>query len=252
MASDERRKKLLNRKKKLKEKSEGGNLIFIKADETIRVRPLPVDEDEEFGAEVTQFYLGNDIKGVFSPSTFGEPCPIMEMYEELKNGDDADKDLASKLKPKQKFVVPVIKYDDNKGKKVDEKNSGKLLLLTAGTYQDLIDLYLDDEQGDFTDPKNGYDIKITRSGAGQFDTEYSTIPCRPSKIPKAYNKPHNIEDLIRKEIRSYEDIEALLNQFLGVSDEPKKKKKKKASKDAPEKSTKKKKSSTKKKSSKKK
>lgn len=232
MSTDLRRKKLLKTRKKIKEKSEGGNMIYVKADETKRVRPLPVDENEEFGMEIVTFFLGGDIKGVTSAATFGEPCPIMDKYEELKNGDEDDKALADKLKPKRKYVVPVILYEDLKGKKIDEKNSGKLISLTTGTYQDLIDLFLDEEQGDFTHPTKGYDVKISRVGSGQYDTEYSTIPCRPSKIPKKWNKIVDIEQLIRKEINSYEEAETLLNRFLNIDedDEPKKKKKGKKNK----------------------
>jgi hypothetical protein len=205
-----------------------------------------VPEDEEFGLEIIQFYLGNDIKGVISPATFGEPCAIMETFEKLNAGDEDDKELAATFKPKSKYVIPVVKYKDIKGKEVDHQIGERLAMLTSGQYQDLVDYFLDEEKGDFTNPKTGYDIKFSRTGSGQFDTEYSTMDCKPTKLDKKYiKKIYDPEEMLRKEMPSYEDTEELINKFLGLDDEDeslKKKKKKKSSK----------KTSTKKKSSKKK
>jgi len=226
MSDLNRKEKMKARKKAMKDRSEGGNMIFIKADETIRVRPLPVDESEEFGLEVTQFYFGGDVKGVISAATFGEPCPIIDMYEKLKKGDDDDQDLAKKLKPKKKYVIPVVLFDDLKGKKINKQKSGKLLLLTSGTAQNLIDYFLDEEQGDFTHPKNGYDLKITRTGSTMMDTEYSVVPCKPTKLDKEYNKIWDVEAMVRKDVKTEEEAETILNNFLNISPEDKPKKKK--------------------------
>lgn len=230
------KKKLLARRKSLKESTEGNSMLYFKADETVRIRPLPVAEDEEFGMEIVYFYPNQDIKGVISPMTFGEPCALYEKYEELKaSKDDGDKELAQALKPKRKFVVPVIKYLDAKGKKVDDKTGVRLAQMTVGQYQDLIDLYLDDDNGDFTDPKNGYDLKITRTGSGQFDTEYSTIPGAKSALPSKYNKVIDIKEMLMKEIPSYEETQEILAKFLGEDDEKPKKKKIKAGEALPKK-----------------
>ena len=103
--SKERLKKIKAQKKKIKERSEGGNMFFFKPDTTTRLRGLQVPEDEAPLMEIVHFYLGQDIKGVISPATFGEPCAIMEMYEELKeNGDEDDKKLIDSLRPKKKYV----------------------------------------------------------------------------------------------------------------------------------------------------
>ena len=54
---------------------------------------------------------------------------------EISTKDKDDLELASKIRPKEKFVVPVIKYKDLKGNEVDDKLGVKLALLTAGQYQ---------------------------------------------------------------------------------------------------------------------
>lgn len=255
MATKKQIEKLKKRKKELaSRKNAGGNLIFFKADETKRLRPVPVGEEDEFGLEIVQFYLGQEIKGVISAHTFEEPCAIMEMYNKLKDGDEEDRDLAATFKPKQKFVVPVYSIKDPKDKVIDEGEGVRLALLTSGQYQDLVDYYLDEEKGDFTNPSTGYDIKFSRTGSGQYDTEYSTLDCKPTKLPKKLAKViYSPSELVRNEIPTYEESERLINQFLGIdgSDEdedesPKKKslkKKKKSLTKAGKKTSKKKKKS---------
>lgn len=204
-------------------------MLFIKADSTIRVRALPVDENEEFGLELVHFYLGQEIKGVISPQTFGMPCAIYEEYLKLKNSKDEDeKELAGKIKPKKKYVVPVIKYLDLKGKKVDEKTGVKLLQVSPGVYQDMINYSLDSEHGDFTDPIKGYDLKISRTGSGQFDTEYSVMNCQRTPLAKKYNKVHDTKALLTPELPTYKETKEILAKYIGEdAPSPKKKLKKK-------------------------
>ena len=231
----ERLKKLKSRKKKLQEAQSGGTMLFIKADTTVRVRPLPVDENEEFGLEIITCYLGPEIKGVLSPSTFGLPCALNEKYQKLKASKDPDDQELAKgaLKPKKKYVVPVIKYKDLKGTKVDEQSGVKLLQLANSAYQKMVDYSLDAEAGDFTDPKEGYDLKVSRTGSGQFDTEYGVINCKPTPLHKKFNKIYDIKELLMKEMPTYEETKEKLAQFMGGDeDEPRKKKKKKPSSSA--------------------
>lgn len=228
-------------KQRLKEKKEqlkkkGNSAILRQKEEgTIRVRTLPVGEENEFVIEVTQFWLGKDIGSSISPSTFGEECALLTKYLELKESEDeADKNLAKKLMPKKRYLMPVLVYSDDKGKKVNDQDSGKLLQITNGLYQEIIDFYLDeDEWGDMTDPRKGYDLKITREGKGQFDTNYSVMPCKNTPMPKEWRKEVDLEKLVRAEMDSFEQTQEKLDKFLGAAfdddneDEDKEKKTKK-------------------------
>lgn len=221
MAKKESLKERLKKKKKeLKERSQGGNIIYQK-EGTMRVRLLPTGEDNDFVYEVIQFYLGGEIKGVYSPATVGKPCAIMEKYEELKESDDPeDKELAKKFSPKRKFLAPVLVFSDSKGKKVDDEKSGKLIQLSNNQYQEIIDHYLDvDEWGDMTDPKNGYDIKLSRSGTTLTDTEYSMSPCKNTPIPKAWAKEVDLEAMVLEALPSYEETLEAINSFLNMGDD---------------------------------
>lgn len=233
------KERLKRRREELKNRGSGGDLIFIKADTEIRVRILPVGEENEFIKEVVHFYLGSDIKGVISPATFGEPCAIMEAYEQLKSSDDDDdRELASQFSPKSRYLAPVAVYKDLKGKQLDEEKTGKFVLITGGLYQEILDKYLDeDEWGDMTDPVTGYDLKLKRTGSGKMDTEYFLTPCKPTPAPKGWkSKVFDIDEELRKIMPSYEETQRLVNQYLNLGssdldeDEDEKPKKPKSSK----------------------
>lgn len=234
------RDRLIAKKEEIKNRSQRSNIIRQKEEGTMRIRILPVGEGNEFFMDIINFWLGKDVGSVVSPATIGEPCAIMEKYKELKESDDEiDIDISKKLTPRTKPVIPVLVYSDLKGKKVDESMSGKLMQITGTLLQEIIDLYLDeDEWGDMTDPKNGYDLKITREGKGQYDTNYIVSPCKNTPInSKDYRKPIDLEALVKDEIDSYESTATKLSQFLDSStdddddDDEKPKSKKKTSKD---------------------
>lgn len=223
------REKMLARKKKLEEKGSGNGLIFPK-EGTLRMRIKSPGDDQELGMEVVQFYIPG-VGGVISPATFDEPCPFMEKYEELKQSkDEDDKELAKRLIPRRRYVIGGIIYKDDKGNGVDYDGQNRGVLIAGAVYQDIIDLYLDeDEAGDMTDPVTGYDIKITRSGSGKFDTTYSVRQCKPSKLDKKYRSELDLEKIVRDQIKPYDELEEELNKFLNESpddeedDAPKKK-----------------------------
>lgn len=232
------RDKMLARKKKLESRGNGGGLVYPK-EGTLRMRIKSPGDDQELGIEIVQFYLGRDLGGVISPATFDEPCPFMEKYQELKSSkDDDDKNLAKLIVPRRRYVIGGIVYDDEKGTKVGYEGKDKGVLVPSSVYQDIIDLYLDeDEAGDMTDYKTGYDIKIKRSGSGKFDTTYSATQCKPTKLDKKYQGQLDLESIVRSQIKSYEELEEILAKFLkedhgdDEDEEPKKKKKKGIHKD---------------------
>lgn len=213
------KQRMLEKKTELKKKASGGGFILRQKEEgTIRMRVMNCGADNEFAYELVTFWLGNDIGEVISPATFGEPCACMEKYQELKGSSDEDDiEIAKKLVPRKKYVIPQIMYKDDKGKEVDEDNSEKLHQIAGGTYQDIIDLYLDDDEwGDMTDPKEGYDIKITRTGKGKNDTKYTVSPCKNTPVPKAYaKKVVDLEEMVKAKVNTYEETLQKLNQFLG-------------------------------------
>ena len=228
------KEKMLARKKQLESKGNGSGLVYPK-EGTLRMRIKSPGDDQELGIEVIQFYLGSNFGGVLSPATFDEPCPFMEKYQELKNSKhEDDKELAKTLVPRRRYVIGGPIYSDEKGTKFEYEGHDKGVLIPRSVYQDIIDLYLDeDEAGDMTDPRTGYDIKIIRSGSGKLDTTYSARACKPTTLDKKYQGNVDLEGIVRSQIKSYEELEELLNKFLNEdtsnmeddeADKPKKKK----------------------------
>lgn len=232
------REKMLARKKQLESKGSGGSGFVFPKEGTTRVRIKSQGDDKELGLEIVQFYLEGE-GGIISPATFDEPCPFMEKYNELRSSkDDDDKELAKHLVPRRRYVIGGIVFEDDKGSKVDYEGKDKGILIPRAVYQDIIDLYLDeDEAGDMTDPVSGYDIKIIRSGAGKFDTTYSARACKPTKLDKKYQGEVDLESIVRNQIKSYDELEEILNKFLkedhssDSDDEEKPKKKPKKDRD---------------------
>lgn len=244
MSKDNKKKKSLKerlaaQRKALNEGGKGSYRYFIFKEGTTRMRTVPTGEENDWAVEVLWVYVSKDKGGFVSPATWGDKCAFMEKSLKLgKSSKDSDKDLSKKLKPKKKFLMPSIRYKDEKGKEVDTQAGVKLSVLTSGQYGDLIDLYMDDEEaGDFTHPKEGYDIKFTRTGKTQFDTEYSLRPCKPTELAKEYRKNTYDPIAMAKELTpSYEETLELLEDFAAFpsdndSKDSGKKKKKKNRKD---------------------
>lgn len=215
------REKMLARKKQLESKGSGSGFIYPK-EGTLRMRIKSPGDDQELGMELVTFYLGNDVGSIVSPATFDEPCPFMEKYKELKeSSDDADKELAkNKFIPRRKYVIGGVIYTDEKGKSLDYDGKDKAVQIPRSVYQDIIDLYLDeDEAGDMTDPVNGYDIKIIRTGSGKMDTTYSARACKPTALDKKARGTVDLEGMVRAQIKSYDELEELLTKYLNESDD---------------------------------
>lgn len=239
MAKKESLKERLKKRKGTLKTRGGGDFKFYTIPEGVtRMRPLPVGEENDWAFEATTFYLGKELGTVISPITFGGKCALMKKHLALKESkNEMDKDFAkNKLAPRNKWFVPHIKFTDEKGTEIDP-GEAKLTMLATGQYNDLLDLYLDDEQGDFTDPINGYDIKYKRTGKGKMDTEYSLTPCKPTKLAKEFRKEtYNPEEMLKALVPTYEETKEFLERFLNAagsdeeetSEKPFKKKKKKS------------------------
>jgi hypothetical protein len=66
-----------------------------------------------------------------------------------------------------------------------------------------------------TNPEDGYDLKLTRTGTGQFDTEYNANPCQKTRMPKPYRKEtYDLEKEAKKIIPSYDETKDIIDKFL--------------------------------------
>lgn len=228
------KERLAKQRKDLANKS-GGYKFYRVAEGTTRMRILSTGDEKEWAIEATVFFLGKDVGYVISPITFGGKCAIMNAYNQLTGSKkESDRGFAKTFKPNKKFFAGAYRYKDEKGKEVDMEGGIKPVMLAGGQYQDMIDMFLDeDEAGDFTHPKTGYDLKFGRTGKTKMDTEYTVRPCKTTRAYKKFRKEIDIEEMVKAITPSYKETKELIEKFLSLppeeddDDEPKKKKKKK-------------------------
>lgn len=230
------KERLAKKRKELAQR--GGSFKFIRFTEgNTRVRICSPGQEKDWAIESTVFFLGKKMGYVISPITFGGKCAVMNAYNELSSSKKtSDREFAKKFKPGKKYFAAGYKFKDEQGKEVDKETGIKPIMLVPGQYQDLIDLFLDDDEaGDFTDPENGFDVKMGRTGKGMTDTEYTVRPCKPTPAYKKYRAEVDLEELVKAITPSYKETKELIEDYLNLDpdeeDEKQPAKKKKKSKD---------------------
>jgi hypothetical protein len=88
-------------------------------------------------------------------------------------------------------------------------------------YQRLLSFFLDEDYGDILDINEGYDLKVTISQQPNKQYKDTVVDCKgkPSKlhadpevVAKWKSMIPNVDDMYR--LKSYEEIESLLNKWL--------------------------------------
>lgn len=214
----------INQLKKEKEESKGRR-PFLKLDEgatSVRVAPpwspaakIPFKKvwlhqlkDPSNLDSMAKFKVACNLKNETSRS-----CLICKKVGELRRtGDQMDKDIAYAWSSVRKYYAQVVMKE-----KVED---GWLLWEMSRTaYNELLKIMRDpDSGGDFTNPVEGYDLIIDRTGKGKFDTRYSyRLSRKSSEFPKMelLNDMMNL-DVMSKEVTD-EQAQAFLNELTGES-----------------------------------
>lgn len=176
---DKLRQKLQDTKEKQQNRG-GGKVDYWKPKDGRNViRILPAKDGQEFYSEaVVRYNVGPKNRMVTVPTDSKEPCPIREFVDALyKSGDKGDEKLAKKMKASTRYYFNVI----DRSVEEDSEEYGKVLVFGCGTtiFTDILGIIVDPDFGDITNPDEGYDIIITKSGKG-LDTEYKTV-ARPKQ-----------------------------------------------------------------------
>lgn len=219
-------------------RSSGSSLNFFSIKDGRNVaRILPPSNKDNFFFEEVWVHYGvgksdSDKKGqtVICPTTAGDnkPCPVCELVKELyslsKKKDDTYSKQARDLGRKKRVYMNAIDRSDDlsKFKKNDEgkwintetdKQESPIKVLAVGitVLKQLLGIITDPEYGDITDPEEGLDVIITKSGSGQMNTEYDTKTVRKNSPIGFDDWKDNLNDLSQlSKAKSYEDIAALL------------------------------------------
>lgn len=129
-------------------------------------------------------------------------CPICAFASKLYNENtEESRAMGKKFLPKQRFFSPVVVRGQ-------EKEGVKVYGYGKTVYQDLINLVLNPDFGDITDPENGFDIKLKSGKApGKTLPDTKVTPrIKPSKLCSGS------EEECRELLDSVPDFESLFER----------------------------------------
>jgi len=183
-------------------------------DHTVRILAFSDNDGQPFKERWFYYNIGNN-PGLLAPHQFGQPDPIQDLINTLRNdGTKESYELAKKLYPKMRAYAPVIVRGE-------ESQGVRLWSFGKTVYQSLLNLMLDDEVGDITDPTTGRDIKVTcTKPPGRM---WATTEVRPrmstsdlaesAKQAKQWlSEIPDLDDLYQ--CKTYEELETIVNAWL--------------------------------------
>jgi len=203
--------------------SGGGNIDFLKKffmmeEGTSVVRVLPAgDTEREFYAETAIHRI--DDKNHHCPRVKGEDCPVCDLYYRLwKLDDESAHDLARSIKPRKRYYLNVV-----------DRRDGSVKILSVGMklFGKILDCFFDEDYGDITDLKEGWDFKIVKDTQGQWPNYDKSAP-KPKQVKAGTEKEqavwmdelHDIHGLIK--VASYDDLKNMAMEMEAiVTDRPK-------------------------------
>jgi len=181
---------------------------------TVRLLSFPNNDGQPFKELWFYYNIGNN-PGLLAPYQFGDPDPIQDLIKKLRSDDNRDSyELAKKLYPKMRVYAPIIvRGEEDKG--VQIWGFGKMV------YQSLLNIMLDEDYGDITDPSSGRDVKVTCTReAGR---KWATTTVRPrgkdsalsTKADQGSGWMSNIPDPTQMyECKSHDELTKIINDWL--------------------------------------
>tara|TARA_R110000765_G_scaffold203278_1_gene308481 strand:- start:2485 stop:3231 length:747 start_codon:yes stop_codon:yes gene_type:complete len=131
------------------------NNVFWKPEVgTHNIRILPAEDGDP--VKELHFHYNVERGGVMCPKrNFNDACPICEFATSLfREGTPDSQEQAKKLFVTQRYYAPSI----IRGK---EERGPVLWSFPKSAYKAIIETILDEDYGDVTDPKKGFDLKVT-------------------------------------------------------------------------------------------
>ena len=190
---------------------------------SVRILPYAFDKTNPF--KEIFIYYGINNKTMLSPTCFGEKDPIAEFTQKMrKSSNKEDWQMARKLEPKMRTVVPVIvRGEEEKGVMLWE--FGKQV------YMELLAIMEDEDVGDYTDPMSGRDITIETTSPEQNGTNFNQSKVRVrGKVTPLSDKEAEVQKWLTEQPNpldaykrySYEDMKAALQAHLNPEEETEK------------------------------
>lgn len=186
---------------------------------TVRLLSFSDNDGQPFKERYFYYNIGNN-PGLLAPYQFGNPDPIQELITKLRDdGSKESYELAKKLYPKMRSYAPVVvRGEEDKGV--------RLWAFGKTVYQSLLNIMLDEDYGDITDPTDGRDVKvICTKPPGRMWAMTEVRPRGKSSAladdsNQALNWMKNIPDLDQLfTCKSYDELEKIVNDWLNGDDD---------------------------------
>ena len=181
---------------------------------TVRLLSFKDNDGQPFKERWFYYNIGNN-PGLLAPYQFGNPDPIQELINKLRDeGSKESYELAKKLYPKMRCYAPVVvRGEEDKGVRIWA--FGKTV------YQSLLNIMLDEDYGDITDPEDGRDVKVICTKAP--GRQWATTEVRPRGKSSALSENTktsqewvsnipNLDDMYS--CKTYEELENIVNAWL--------------------------------------
>ena len=185
---------------------------------TVRIISFPNNDGQPFKERWFYYNIG-DNPGLLAPHQFGQPDPIQELINELRNDSSKESyELAKKLYPKMRVYAAVVVRGE-------EERGVRLWSFGKTVYQSLLNIMLDEDYGDITDPESGRDVKVICTKApGRM---WATTEVRPrgkstalledtKKAAEMVNNIPNLDDMYS--CKTYEELETIVNAWINGED----------------------------------
>jgi hypothetical protein len=181
---------------------------------TVRLVAFPDNDGQPFKERWFYYNIGN-APGLLAPYQFGRPDPIQELINKLRDDDNKESyELAKKLYPKMRaYAAVIVRGEEDKGV--------RLWAFGKQVYQSLLNIMLDEDYGDITDPKTGRDVKVSCSKAnGKTYASTDVMPRgKASPLSESADKAKqwmssipNLDELFTE--KSYEELEKIVNDWI--------------------------------------
>ena len=184
-------------------------------DQTIRI--VPTADGDPFKEYWFHYNVGKNA-GFLSPKkNFGEDDPLDSFVRQLFNeGTEDSIKMAKNLMARQRFFSPVIvRGEEDKGVRI--WGFGKTV------YEQLLNLVLNPEYGDITDPETGTDLQLNYGKpAGMAFPQTKLMPSRRTSAICPDISPEQCAELLESvpdfttlfERKSPEDVQRMLDEYL--------------------------------------
>jgi len=185
---------------------------------THTVRLLPFNDNDGQPFKERYYHYGLGARGFISLRYLGKNDPIQELQGKLYDeGSPGSRELAKKLYPKMRAYCPVIVRDN-------EDAGVQLWSFSKMIYQQLLNIMLDPDYGDITDPAEGRDIKVTvikkdgfkypmvdsvmpRGKASDLSDDSGTTKQWLDSVP-------NLDDILENDLKTYEEVEKIVTDWI--------------------------------------